>query len=122
MTDDLPDRLDQAAADHVKWPDSTPDDQTIDDLRAAAAELRRLRSWKASAMNVLREWDDVWEALDRPGPLAGSKATNSLRAVRHLSAVLDAIGDPDNLRTLAAAFDLPILDHIADAATRQDHP
>jgi hypothetical protein len=61
MTDDLPDRLDQAAADHVKWPDSTPDDQTIDDLRAAAAELRALRhlAFTIGDVDRLRGWAGV---------------------------------------------------------------
>ena len=37
----LADRLDQARTAHLRWPDSTPDDDTLDDLRAAAVLLRR---------------------------------------------------------------------------------
>lgn len=38
------------------------------------AELERLRAWKAEAMEVLGQWEQVWEAAGRPGPLGGSKA------------------------------------------------
>lgn len=44
-------------------------------------------------------------------------AVEELRAdaadLRLLADLLDAIGDPDNLRTLGAAFDLPYLPRIA---------
>lgn len=39
-------------------------------------EIDRLRAWKAEAMVVLAEWDEVWEAAGRPGPLGASKAAN----------------------------------------------
>ena len=44
------------------------------------------------------------------------EAQADVSAAARLRAVLDTIGDPDNLRTLAAAFDLPVLARIADAA------
>jgi len=43
-------------------------------LTAAANELERLRQWKAEAMEVLGQWEQVWEAAGQPGPLGGSKA------------------------------------------------
>ncbi len=39
-----------------------------------ADELAQLRAWKAEAMEVLGQWERVWEAAGRPGPLGGSKA------------------------------------------------
>ena len=44
-------------------------------------ELDHLRSWKAQATEVIGSWEQVWEALDRPGRLGESKATAVLRAV-----------------------------------------
>jgi hypothetical protein len=44
--------------------------------KAALAEIDRLRAWKESAMQVLNDWDQVWEAAGRPGPLGASKAQN----------------------------------------------
>lgn len=43
----------------------------IDRLRA---DIAHLRQWKAEAIVVLSEWDDVWKAAGCPGPLGGSKA------------------------------------------------
>jgi hypothetical protein len=37
-------------------------------------ELQQLRRWKAEAIEVLSQWEQVWEAAGRPGPLGGSKA------------------------------------------------
>lgn len=42
-------------------------------------ELERLRAWKAEAMEVLGQWEQVWEAAGRPGPLGGSKAEAAAR-------------------------------------------
>jgi hypothetical protein len=36
-------------------------------LDAAADELDQLRRWKAEAMVVLAGWDEVWEAVEKPG-------------------------------------------------------
>lgn len=38
------------------------------------AELEHLRLWKAEAMPVLSEWEQVWLAAGQPGPLGTSKA------------------------------------------------
>ena len=49
----------------------------------ATAEIERLRSWKAEATEVLGSWEEVWEALGRPGRLGESKAAAVLRAVKN---------------------------------------
>jgi hypothetical protein len=43
-------------------------------------EIEELRRWKAEAIHVLSQWDDVWQAAGSPGPLGTSKAA----AVRDL--------------------------------------
>ncbi len=60
----------------------TPDRQAemVMQRPALADELAQLRTWKAEAMEVLGQWEQVWEAAGRPGPLGGSKA----EAVRSL--------------------------------------
>ena len=54
------------------------------------AETEHLRAWKAEAMEVLAEWEKVWVAAGRPGPLGGSKAENVRRQIERNRAVLDA--------------------------------
>ncbi len=44
------------------------------EVKAMADELANLRRWKAEAMEVLCDWERVFEAAGRPGPLGGSKA------------------------------------------------
>lgn len=44
-------------------------------------EIESLRRWKAEAMTVLSEWEQVWEALGHPGFLGESKAAASLRSL-----------------------------------------
>lgn len=41
-------------------------------------ELRQLREWKAEAIEVLTDWEAVWEALGSPGRLGASKANATL--------------------------------------------
>jgi len=41
-------------------------------------------------MTVLGEWEKVWEAAGRPGPLGGSKAENVRLQIERDQAVLDA--------------------------------
>lgn len=38
------------------------------------AEVARLRRWKAEALQVMDEWEEVWEAAGCPGDLGQSKA------------------------------------------------
>lgn len=47
-------------------------------------EVERLRAWKREALAVLAAWDQVWEALGRPGGLGESKAAASVREVERL--------------------------------------
>lgn len=65
-------------------------------------ENDELRGWKESAINVLSEWDEVFDALGRPGKLGASKAESALTEVERMTAA--------GLRTAA----------LADDATRQE--
>jgi len=46
--------------------------------RSAFRHIEELEAWKASAMRVLREWDQVFERLGRPGKPGDSKALATL--------------------------------------------
>jgi len=81
--DDFPFRLDKS------WFAEMADE--IDRLRAqndglANIGLRltetidRMQKWKTEALQVLGEWERVWEAAGRPGTLGSSKA-DSVRAL-----------------------------------------
>lgn len=48
--------------------------QQSKELAAANEQIGQLRGWKESAMSVLSEWDDTYEACGSPGQLGGSKA------------------------------------------------
>lgn len=67
------------------WGEIQPVDVDVPHLlaehRAACDELHRLRAWKAEATEVIRAWEQVWEALGRPGRLGESKAAAVLRSV-----------------------------------------
>lgn len=69
------------------------DDENCAALRAAATEIERLEKWKAEAMEVLPQWDEVWEALGKPGVLGGSKAAASKAEVEKLQGLLEAVAD-----------------------------
>ena len=43
-------------------------------LTEAADRIEHLEQWKAEALTVLAEWENVWEAAGKPGPLGSSKA------------------------------------------------
>ena len=45
--------------------------------------LEQLLAWKDSAMKVLRQWDEVFNALGSPGPLGASKAKSALDEIEH---------------------------------------
>lgn len=60
----------------------TPESESPGWLRAAAAALREAEPWRESAMARLAEWDAVFDALGRPGPLGASKAESALREVK----------------------------------------
>ena len=52
-----------------------PNGLTIDERREVVAEIERLRAWKAEAMEVLTNWDLVFEMIEtRPQDLGRSKA------------------------------------------------
>lgn len=63
----------------------------IADRNRLSDENARLAEWKESATQVLGEWDAVWEAAGKPGPLGSSKADNTRWAVERLAATVDAI-------------------------------
>ena len=57
-----------------------------DALEAQATRITELERWKAEALVVLGQWDEVWEALGRPGPLGSSKAVEALTEAHRLRA------------------------------------
>lgn len=63
----------------------------VDDVRAAADavdEVDVLRAWKREALEVLAGWDEVWEALGRPGPLGHRKSALVLEQVEAIKAIV----------------------------------
>jgi hypothetical protein len=50
-------------------------------------EVEQLRQWKAEAMTVLGEWEQVWETAGRPGALGESKAVAVLDHYKRIAAV-----------------------------------
>jgi hypothetical protein len=57
---------------------SIPQDESnvsiCDEVKKLQREVRELKGWKESAMIVLAEWEQVWEAAGKPGRLGDSKA------------------------------------------------
>ncbi len=49
-------------------------------------EIDRLRAWKAEALIVLNEWDEVWKLLGKPGSLGQTKARGVHDMVRIMTA------------------------------------
>jgi hypothetical protein len=87
-------------------------------------ELERLRAWKESAVQVLNEWDLVFDALGRPGPLGGSKAASALTEVRRLRTAGEQLGtDAHGLAPLIVALDprVAILNGYVAAYSYLDH-
>lgn len=97
-------------------------------------ELEQLRRWKAEAAEVLTRWEDVWQALGRPGPLGRPKSEGVLAEVTRLREVLAAVaslelklnGDPDYLVTqgsLSRRLHAVLADHADTRANVQaDQP
>ena len=56
----------------------------IDQINRLQLEIRDLLNWKNSAMAVLTEWDQVWEAAGKPGKLGRSKAVSTLEYLKSL--------------------------------------
>ena len=82
-----------ALADELRdWPYGRPAfvrseaEQAADALEAQATRITELERWKAEALVVLGQWDEVWEALGRPGPLGSSKAVEALTEAHRLRA------------------------------------
>ena len=63
-----------AIAVHSRW-----DGQEGQECRDALKEIDYLRRWQTEMIAVVSEWEKVWEAAGRPGPLGGSKAQNLLQ-------------------------------------------
>jgi len=62
-------------------------------------EVQRLRRWKSEALEVLKGWEGVHEALDHPGELGQMKYKASVAAVHALTA------DRDRLRERVAELE-----------------
>lgn len=61
--------------------------RTICQLDAAAQDLLR---WKDEALTVLGQWEKVWQAAGRPGPLGRSMAENTAAEIARLKSDLEA--------------------------------
>lgn len=49
-------------------------------------EAERLQQWKAKAIDVIAQWESIWEALGQPGQIGSSKAVESKKEVERLCA------------------------------------
>jgi hypothetical protein len=54
------------------------------------AELQDLVRWKDEALAVLSQWEKVWQAAGRPGPLGRSMAENTAAEIARLKSEFDA--------------------------------
>lgn len=75
-------------------------------IKHLTAERDALARWKAEAMPVLAEWDEVYVALGEPGALGESKARASRAEAARLREALGQI----------AAMPLPDAYHLAHLA------
>lgn len=87
-TTDIAERLRQEFRVRDWWPgmdsfDSARGETVPHPLaKEAAAEIEALRAWKAEAIEVIGQWEKVWDALGRPGRLGESKAAAVLRFIQ----------------------------------------
>lgn len=58
--------------------------QVLEIYALLVKENNRLNRWKSEAIVVLGDWEEVWEAAGRPGPLGRSKAKNVLDEIKRL--------------------------------------
>lgn len=56
-------------------------------FKRAADRIEELERWKAEALTVLAEWENVWEMAGKPGPLGSSKALSTMHEIERLRAV-----------------------------------
>ncbi len=49
-------------------------------------EAERLQQWKAKAIDVIAQWESIWEALGQPGQIGSSKAAEAKKEVERLRA------------------------------------
>lgn len=78
-----------------------------DELEAQAARITELERWKAEALVVLGQWDEVWEALGRPGPLGSSKAVEALTEAHRLRAITGFAAEPPDTTLAVRVAPLP---------------
>jgi len=62
----------------------TTTNQALERYPHLVEQNKRLKRWKREALIVLDEWEAVWEAAGRPGPLGKSKAANVLAELERL--------------------------------------
>ena len=58
----------------TRWADGSKPEASGDDLA-------RLAAWKSEAIEVIAAWEQVWDALGRPGRLGQSKAAAALAVI-----------------------------------------
>jgi hypothetical protein len=72
----------------------------------AAAEIDRLRRWKAEATAVIERWDALWELLGRPGRLGEFQQTGVhdefMRLRAQVERIRAAVNDPVTDAEIAA--------------------
>lgn len=73
----------------------------FDEVKKLQLEVRELEAWKKSAMQVLDEWEKVWEAAGRPGKLGASKAASVLALLPKLR---DALADTHRMDALESTL------------------
>jgi hypothetical protein len=62
-------------------------------VMALTAENERLERWKAEALTVLKQWNDVWVALGHPGKLGDLLSAASVAEIERLRASNDFLAD-----------------------------
>jgi hypothetical protein len=67
---------------------------TAEETVALTAEVERLRQWKESAMSVLAEWDQAWEAAGKPGEIGSSIALATKDEIERLRRALRGTTKP----------------------------
>lgn len=65
------------------------------DLAHTAEQLERsndlLIRWQAEAMEVIKEWEKLWDLMGRPGELGESKAASTYAAVDEMKFRMDGL-------------------------------
>jgi hypothetical protein len=75
-----------------------------------AAHAQKLEDWKESALSVLSEWDEVWEAAGKPGILGASKAASVREYISKCRAQKPEAVCVGGHESLAGTFDIEAIE------------